>query len=204
MRRREGLVVGMVKVFEKCTLPLWSRYVWCLVSPWPGRLFPEISLYSEGEQIMVSLFSISFEVIPARFLWFFFDEGHPKPVLRGMLHLFFTMLLPFGLEMLWKVGGHRNNIAHVASTLYICSNLWCYGISALYHVGNWSVQTEILLQKLDHCGVAILSTGTMIPCCLLLLPMHIGLLFMSLSIMCSVRTCYYVLRLEPSVSRQVS
>ena len=106
--------------------------------------------------------------------------------------------------MLWKVGGHRNNIAHVASTMYICSNLWCYGISALYHVGNWSVQTEILLQKLDHCGVAILSTGTMIPCCLLLLPMHIGLLFMSLSIMCSVRTCYYVLRLEPSVSRQVS
>lgn len=76
-------------------------------------------------------------------------------------------------------------------------------MSALYHVGKWSIQIEIILQKLDHCGVAILSTGTMVPCCLLLLPTHIGLFFLSLSAVCCVRACYYIFKLEPSVSRQV-
>ena len=132
-----------------------------------------------------------------------FIPGHPKPAFRGVLHLLFALLLPFGLKLLWKVGGNKNHLAQVASTLYICSNIWCYGMSALYHVGKWSVQTEILFQKLDHCGVAILSTGTMVPCCLLLLPTHIGLPFLSISIVCCVKVCHHIFKLDPSIFRQV-
>lgn len=87
-------------------------------------------------------------------------EGYPKPIARGVLHLLCTMLLPFGLRYLIKIAGPNNRIAHIASALYIFTNIWCYGFSALYHVGRWSVQMEILMQKLDHCGVALLSTGT--------------------------------------------
>jgi hemolysin III len=74
----------------------------------------------------------------------------------------------------------------------------------MYHVGRWGVQVEILLQKLDHCGVALLSTGTMIPTCMLLLPPNIGLVFGVLSTACSLWTCYYIyVRGQPSVFRQV-
>lgn len=141
-----------------------------------GRLFPDVSLYC---------------------------EGHPKPAFRGILHLFFTILLPCGLKILLNAAGNKNYVAYMASTVYICSNMWCYGMSALYHVGKWSVQTEIIFQKLDHCGVAILSTGTMIPCCLLLLPSYIGIPFLCISVVCCCRACYHIFKLEPSVCRQV-
>ena len=137
------------------------------------------------------------------FLIFIEFSGHPKPAFRGILHLFFTILLPCGLKILLNAAGNKNYVAYMASTVYICSNMWCYGMSALYHVGKWSVQTEIIFQKLDHCGVAILSTGTMIPCCLLLLPSYIGIPFLCISVVCCCRACYHIFKLEPSVCRQV-
>ena len=81
---------------------------------------------------------------------------------------------------MWNLLRESNNnfISMIASFIYISANIFCYGMSALYHVGRWSIQTEILLQKLDHCGIAILSVGTFIPTSLLLLSPIVSVSFL--------------------------
>ena len=129
-------------------------------------------------------------------------EGLSRPVLRGVLHLVLSIILPFGFVHLYHEA-NGNAKGQIAAALYILTNIFCYGCSGLYHVGRWSVQTEILLHKLDHCGIAILSTGTMVPLCLLLLPFSVGALFLSLSLSLSIWTCYNIFQLRPSVLRQI-
>jgi len=92
----------------------------------------------------------------------------------------------------------------IAAFIYISTNIFCYGMSALYHVGRWSIQTEILLQKLDHCGIAILSVGTFVPTALLLLSPIVSVLFLMTVIILCIWTCYSIYQLKPSVLRQVS
>lgn len=141
-----------------------------------NRLFPELDLYCEGAE---------------------------KPVCRGFIHLFLATCIPVGM---WHLYHEANGsiAGRIAGILYLLTNLICYGSSALYHVGRWSVNTEILLQKLDHCGIAILSVGTMIPVCILLLPFPLGLIFLTMSISTCAWTCWCLLVLrQPSACRQV-
>ncbi len=88
--------------------------------------------------------------------------------------------------------------------IYLCSNLWCCGFSSLYHVGKWSMKTEIILQKLDHCGIAIFSAGTNIPVCLLLLPRSYGIALASLSCVSCIWACWNVANNRPAVWRLVT
>jgi len=140
------------------------------------RLFPDLPLYCEGD---------------------------PKPLCRGVVHLLLSLLIPLGM---WHLYGEAKDSIEgkIAGMVYLSCNLICYGSSALYHIGRWSVHTEILLQKLDHCGIALLSVGTMVPVCVLLLPFPVGFAFLLLSMsMCAV-TCYFLLVLrKPSALRQV-
>ena len=129
-------------------------------------------------------------------------EGMQKPLLRGILHLAGALLLPVALLHL-VLEANGNATGTLAACIYIFCNAWCYGCSALYHVWNWSLQVEILLQKLDHCGIALLSSGTMVPLCMLLLPPPVGAAFMALSWSCSLWTCYNIFQLRPSYIRQV-
>ena len=107
---------------------------------------------------------------------------------------------------MWNLLRESNNnfISMIASFIYISANIFCYGMSALYHVGRWSIQTEILLQKLDHCGIAILSVGTFIPTSLLLLSPIVSVSFLITLILLCIWTCYNIFQLKPSVLRQVS
>lgn len=140
-----------------------------------GRLFPEYLLYC---------------------------EGMPRPVLRGMLHLFCALLFPVALfHLLNEANGSTNG--QIAACIYLCSNFWCVSISALYHVGRWSPKTEILLQKLDHAGIAIFSAGTNIPVSILLLPYNYGVTLAFLSCASCLWACWHVANLRPGVWRLV-
>lgn len=140
-----------------------------------GRLFPEYLLYCEGLE---------------------------KPTCRGWSHLFCACLLPFGM---WHLVTESNGstIGSIAAVVYISSNIWCYGFSALFHVGRWSVSTEIFLQKMDHCGIAILSCGVMLPVSLLLLSPVVGGLFAFLSVTTCCWACWNIVNLRPSVIRLI-
>ena len=138
-----------------------------------GRLFPGILLYC---------------------------EGHERPLLRGFFHLIATVFLIFGL---WDLFTEANGslVGEIAAVLYVSSNIWCYGFSALYHVGRWSARVEILFQKLDHCGIAILGCGTMLPVAMLLLPPWQGFLLAFLAVSTCVWACWNILHLRPSLLR---
>ena len=95
-------------------------------------------------------------------------EGRPKPVLRGRLHAFCAALLPIGAWHLLNEAGD-SSYGQIAALVYVATNIFCYGVSGLYHTLTWSPRIEILLQKLDHVGIALLTCGTFLPMQLLLL-----------------------------------
>ena len=127
-------------------------------------------------------------------------EGHEKPKLRGVSHLICTFFLFYCLYDLYTEA-NNNLIGQISAVLYVSSNIYCYGISAIYHIGKWSIKTEILLQKLDHCGIAILGCGTMLPVSFLLLPLSQGLLLSISAISICIYTCYHIFNCRPSVLR---
>jgi hypothetical protein len=129
-------------------------------------------------------------------------EGMPKPAFRGIFHLLCCFIIPFGMWILVKES-NGNAYSIVASVLYMLTNLWCYGASAMYHVGTWSAKTEILLQKLDHAGIAIMSVGTFLPTIVLLMPPQEGLLFLLLLMATCAKNIHGIVNLQPSLVDQV-
>jgi hemolysin III len=130
-----------------------------------------------------------------------YSEGLHKPYFRGVLHLICAIfIIPFGFILLFM--NSKSIISQSASIIYCSCNIFCYGISGLYHVFRWLPQTEILLQKLDHCGIAILSVGTMVPVSFLLLPREQGILLITISTVLCIILCYRIFQLSPSLPFQ--
>eukprot|EP01041_Mallomonas_annulata_P001465 gene1465-2816_t len=129
-------------------------------------------------------------------------EGAHRPLFRGVLHFISTLVLPLGLWFLIQES-KGSPISITASVFYIFTNLFCYGFSWIFHIGTWSAKTEILLQKLDHCGIALLSTGSITICALVLLPPHLGILLLGGTACSCIWTCHGIFNLQPSVLRQV-
>ena len=129
-------------------------------------------------------------------------EGAPKPYLRGVLHLLCSLILPFGAIDFLRAT-HGVPIGVLVSIIYLISNLFCYGLSALLHVFKWSLKFEILIQKLDHCGIAIMSTGTIVPVSLLILPLSQGILLLTVTVTACIIVCRDVFALKASVIKQI-
>ena len=129
-------------------------------------------------------------------------EGMHKPKLRGMIHFIYALILPLGLIHLY-VEANGNLTGEVAGLIFVLSNLYCVGISAAYHIGNWSMSAEIFVQKLDHCGIAIYAAGVNFPVSLLLLPKEQGTLLLMFSIVSCAWACWHILNSRPAVWRFV-
>ena len=98
-----------------------------------------------------------------------YDTGreayYTKPVLRGWLHLlWFEASLVAGTLLLAREHGATRIIA---SAIYAASASGMFGISALYHRGNWSAAWRRRLQRLDHAMIFFLIAGTATPAFLL-------------------------------------
>jgi hemolysin III len=93
------------------------------------------------------------------------DVHCTKPVLRGWLHLiWFEVSLVVGTLLLAREHG-ATRIA--ASAIYAASASGMFGISALYHRGNWSTVWRQRLQRVDHAMIFFLIAGTATPAFLL-------------------------------------
>jgi hemolysin III len=90
---------------------------------------------------------------------------YAKPVLRGWLHLlWFAASLVLGTLLLVRIhGGTR--IAAIA--IYTASVSAMFGISALYHRGNWTTGWSRRVQRLDQAMIFLLIAGTATPAFLL-------------------------------------
>ena len=90
-----------------------------------------------------------------------------KPRLRGWLHLAIVPLtLAAGIVLiaLSPDAGTRT-----ASAVYAASALLLFGVSAIYHRGNWSPRAHGFWKRFDHANIFLLIAGSYTPFTLLLL-----------------------------------
>ncbi|MFD6812542.1 hemolysin III family protein, partial [Streptomyces anthocyanicus] len=91
-----------------------------------------------------------------------------KPVLRGWLHAgMFPAVIVAGLVLVALADSPR---ARVACGVYVLTACLLFGISALYHRGDWGPRGEAVLRRLDHANIFLIIAGTYTPLTLLLLP----------------------------------
>ncbi|MEU9604748.1 hemolysin III family protein [Streptomyces sp. NPDC048057] len=91
-----------------------------------------------------------------------------KPRLRGWLHAaMFPAVLVAGLVLTALAGSTE---ARVACAIYVLTACLLFGVSALYHRGNWSPRCEAVLRRLDHANIFLIIAGTYTPLTMLLLP----------------------------------
>jgi hemolysin III len=90
-----------------------------------------------------------------------------KPRLRGVFHQYaFFVSLGSGTLLVLLAGTTR---ALVAAAVYAVSVSALFGVSALYHRGNWTPPARLRLRRLDHSMIFLLIAGTYTPVGLLVL-----------------------------------
>lgn len=93
------------------------------------------------------------------------DIYYEKPALRGWLHaLWFAASLVFGVILLARAHGA---IAVTSAAIYAASVSALFGVSAVYHRGNWTTAWSRRMQRLDHAMIFFLIAGTATPAFLL-------------------------------------
>ncbi|MET8558710.1 hemolysin III family protein [Streptomyces sp. NPDC004959] len=91
-----------------------------------------------------------------------------KPRLRGWLHAgMFPAVVVAGLVLTALADSGRGR---VACGIYVLTACLLFGVSALYHRGNWGPRGEAVLRRLDHANIFLIIAGTYTPLTLLLLP----------------------------------
>jgi hemolysin III len=94
-------------------------------------------------------------------------HDRPKPRLRGRLHQgAFVASIPAGLLLVLLAPDAR---ARVATAIYALTLIGLFGVSAAYHLGDWSEEAYVRMRRLDHAMIFVLIAGTYTPFCLLVL-----------------------------------
>ena len=93
---------------------------------------------------------------------------YAKPLMRGWLHLAWCAAsLVAGTLLQVATDGARQV---VGITIYTGCLSGLFGVSALYHRGNWSPVASSILQRADHVMIFLLIAGTATPVLLLAVP----------------------------------
>jgi len=101
-----------------------------------------------------------------------------KPRLRGWLH---AGTLPVAtVAGIVLVALSPTPLIRLATAVFTLTGTLLFGVSSLYHRGNWSERTFRLLRRLDHSNIFLLIAGTYTPFALLLLSGSSRLLLLSL------------------------
>ena len=88
-----------------------------------------------------------------------------KPLLRGWLHLiWFEASLVLGT---WALAREHGAARITALAIYAPIVSAMFGVSALYHRGDWNAAWRRRLQRLDHAMIFLLIAGTATPAFLL-------------------------------------
>ena len=91
----------------------------------------------------------------------------PKPRWRGRIHLVaFLVSIPAGLALVLL---SRGLSAHVSASIFAVSLVGLFGVSAIYHTGNWAPHVRARLQRMDHAMIFVLIAGSYTPITLLAL-----------------------------------
>jgi len=100
--------------------------------------------------------------------WFEVTPQLVKPRLRGWLHAgCFPLVVAAGIVLVTLAPAGR---ARISAAVFAVTASMLFGVSALYHRGQWSPQTLGLLRRFDHANIFLIIAGTYTPFSVLLLP----------------------------------
>jgi hemolysin III len=91
----------------------------------------------------------------------------PRPRLRGRLHqIAFLVSIPAGVALVALARGAE---ARVSAGVFATTLTALFGVSATYHLGQWSARAHRLMKRLDHSMIFLFIAGTYTPVTLLAL-----------------------------------
>jgi hemolysin III len=91
-----------------------------------------------------------------------------KPKMRGWLHAgTFPLAVAAGIVI---VVLSPNAQARVTTAIFSITAALLFGVSAIYHRGNWSPRAAGVLKRMDHANIFLIIAGSYTPFSVLLLP----------------------------------
>lgn len=90
-----------------------------------------------------------------------------RPTLRGVIHKIAFFSSPYFAYHILNVCQSMKTL--IATCIFMLGFVFHYGISYIFHQWNWSLQEEIFISKLDHCGIFLMIAGSYTPLGLILL-----------------------------------
>lgn len=91
-----------------------------------------------------------------------------KPSWRGWLHTGAAPLALLGGVLLVVIA--PTTLGKATSAIYAATGVLLFGTSGVYHRGNWSPRTKMLLKRLDHSNIMLVIAGSYTPLAATLLP----------------------------------
>ena len=92
------------------------------------------------------------------------ETAPPKPLMRGWSHAL-AAVGALALTITFCVLSRSDPPRLLSLLIYGLSMIELYAVSALYHIGRWSLKTRRVLRALDHANIFILIAGTYTPLC---------------------------------------
>lgn len=89
------------------------------------------------------------------------DALNIKPKLRGWLHAGATPLALIAGIILVSMA--PTPAGKLTSAIYAVTGLLLFGVSAVYHRGNWQPKTKLILKRLDHTNIMLVIAGSYTP-----------------------------------------
>jgi hemolysin III len=84
-----------------------------------------------------------------------------KPKWRGWIH---TVAAPLALAAgIVLVAVAPTTDRKISSAIYAATGVLLFGISAIYHRGNWSPSVKMVLKRLDHTNIMLVIAGSYTP-----------------------------------------
>ena len=105
-------------------------------------------------------------------------ERKIKPRLRGWIHAGtfpFALVASIVLIVLAPTAPGK-----ISASVFGLSACLLFGVSAVYHRGNWSPRTDAVLRRLDHTNIFLIIAGTYTPLAVLLLPRSQGTMLLTI------------------------
>lgn len=84
-----------------------------------------------------------------------------KPTWRGWIHAGATPLAVVAGIVLISLA--PTTAGRITSAIYALTGVLLFGVSAVYHRGNWKPRTRIVLKRLDHTNIMLVIAGSYTP-----------------------------------------
>lgn len=133
-----------------------------------------------------------------------YSEGAHKPEYRGFFHFLSMLLFPYIFFKYWNLTKDADSATFYLAMFCVAIGFITVTISALYHIVDWTVPQEIMINKADHLALIVFAMSVFLPTLLLMLPKWLGYPFCAIIVALTIWNLYGTLYEPPSLFRMMS